>query len=139
MARGIEGNEMATPKSASLKKSNSIKTDKSQRSILGFFQKKSAATPSTGSAVKAELSTATPQRPLDFTPAPSSDAIQPSSPLGNVTMKREKDEKNKENGLPSPMSATEVGADKDILKEGVDKAFSSPSRKVRLDARTVLN
>ncbi|KAF1817391.1 DNA mismatch repair protein muts [Eremomyces bilateralis CBS 781.70] len=133
MVRGVEGNEMATPKSASLKKSNSIKTDRSQKSILGFFQKKaagSAASSPASAAVKAEASNGTPKRPMDMTPAPSSDAIQPSSPLGNRTVNGVKDEKNKENGLPSPVSSEEACADMGFLKEGVDmKTYTSPTRK----------
>jgi DNA mismatch repair protein MSH6 len=119
MARGIEGNEVATPK-PTLKKTTSSssqsknKSAQGQRSILGFFSKQ-GATPN--AVLKAKESGS------QLTPAPSSDAIVPSSPLEAVSGSG----KNKENGLPSPSSSLEVlkGAD-----GKVEDLPSSPSRKV---------
>jgi hypothetical protein len=45
MARGIEGNEVSTPKPAAKKIVASSKSEKGQRSIVSFFQKASTSTP----------------------------------------------------------------------------------------------
>jgi DNA mismatch repair protein MSH6 len=125
MARGIEGNEVSTPKPAAKKTVASSKSEKGQRSIVSFFQKASISTPaapssSTGQSTKRAVSR--------LTPAPSSDAISPSSPEHGLVDRS----KNKENGLPSPVTPTEDVKDADRIPEGVDgKLDSSPSRKVR--------
>ena len=126
MARGIEGNEISTPKPVAKKTVASSKSEKGQRSIISFFQKATTSTPgapssSTGQSSKRAVS------PL--TPAPSSDAVGPSSPEhGLVDLS-----KNTENGLPSPVTPAEDVKDADRIPEGVDgKLDSSPLHKVRL-------
>jgi DNA mismatch repair protein MSH6 len=128
MARGIEGNEVSTPK-PTLKKTPSAsqsknKSSQGQRSILGFFSKQ-GATPNP--VLKAKESGS------QLTPDPSSDAAAPSSPLDAVA----EPGRNKENGLPSPSSSSEAlkgrGAD------GVAEVLpGSPSRKVRYYYPSVL-
>jgi DNA mismatch repair protein MSH6 len=120
MARDIETNEVVTPK-PTLKKTPSAsqsknKSSQGQRSILGFFSKQSA-TPKPVLNAKETGS--------QLTPAPSSDAAAPSSPLDAVAGSG----KNKENGLPSPSSSAEVlkGRGADGVAEDVP---GSPSRKV---------
>lgn len=125
MARGIEGNEVSTPKPAAKKTVTSSKSEKGQRSIVSFFQKAATSKPaapssSTGQSSKRAVS------PL--TPAPSSDAVGPLSPEHGLVDRS----KNKENGLPSPVTPVEDVKDADRVPEGVDgKLDSSPSRKVR--------
>jgi DNA mismatch repair protein MSH6 len=113
----------ATPK-ATLKKSNSgSQSGKSQqRSILGFFGKKSATPASETSTPKQEAKSAS-----QLTPAPSSDAAVPSSPI-KVEVSNSK---NKENGLPSPASPLSSGRSADGAVEGFGgNGVNSPSRKV---------
>ncbi|KAF2476637.1 DNA mismatch repair protein Msh6 [Lindgomyces ingoldianus] len=123
MARGIEGSEMSTPRPSSQKKlpPSGSQSTKSQKSILGFFQKKSTNSPSpapsdstlgrrtpTSTLSKKTFTSAGPATTL--TPTPSSDAPGPSSPI-----RVEQDAglgKNKEN-------------------EVVVVAMSSPSRKAK--------
>lgn len=96
MARGIEGNELSTPRpSASKKQAPSSQSKKNQKSILGFFQKKSDAgsSPITKSSPPAASPASTIRAPISkkisagydssaaLTPAPSSDAPEPSSPV----------------------------------------------------------
>ncbi|KAF2877020.1 DNA mismatch repair protein MutS [Massariosphaeria phaeospora] len=120
MARGIEGNEMSTPRPASQKKqpaSGSQSTN--QKSILGFFQKK----PSNSSSPAPSPSTPAKKTPVSslskklltksspvsrLTPIPSSDAPEPSSPI------KEEQEAS-------------VGRNKE--NEAARVALSSPSRK----------
>jgi DNA mismatch repair protein MSH6 len=113
MVRGVEGNEMSTPRPSQKKQPPSAsQSGKGQKSILGFFQKKStnspSPAPSTPTTVKntpiairntpvSTLSkTAFTRPPASITPIPSSDAPIPSSPI------REGSEstigRNKENG-----------------------------------------
>lgn len=141
MARGIEGNEIATPKPPTLKKSNSgSQSGKGQKSILGFFQKKddSAPTPPPKSSSPAgtprptvkKLPTQSSRVSPGLTPAPSSDAIQQSSPTFEASVKDEG--KNKENGLISPITPDVEEADGKTRQEVAGVAsYSSPSRKVR--------
>ncbi|QDS68554.1 hypothetical protein FKW77_000039 [Venturia effusa] len=78
MARGIDGNEIVTPKPPTLRKSGSSSqsTSKGQKSILGFFNKKSSsAAPNSAFSNRTRTESIT-----ESTPAPSSDAIAPSSP-----------------------------------------------------------
>ncbi|KAF2084464.1 DNA mismatch repair protein Msh6 [Saccharata proteae CBS 121410] len=101
MPRGSEVNEIATPKPAKLRKQSSTfsQSKSTQKTITGFFQRKSAPNDSqassplqsqqksngTGSAQVEK----THDKPVDKTPAPSSppvpssDAVAPSSPLQN--------------------------------------------------------
>jgi DNA mismatch repair protein MSH6 len=144
MVRGVEGNEMSTPRPSQKKQPPSAsQSGKGQKSILGFFQKKSTNSPSpvpstpttaknTPIAIRqtpiSTLSkTAFTRPPVSITPVPSSDAPIPSSPI------REGSEstvgRNKENGqsLPLPVDMAEANH---ILSEVAGVAFSSPSRKV---------
>lgn len=142
MVRGIEGNEMSTPRPSSQKKQppSGSQSGKNQKSILGFFQKKSTNSPSPGTSdgnpgKKTPMSTLkkafTTPRPISaLTPQPSSDAPVPSSPI------REQDAtlgRNKENGLPSPVTPSDAEANR-VLSEVAGVALSSPSRKVRSPA-----
>ncbi|KAF2132105.1 DNA mismatch repair protein Msh6 [Dothidotthia symphoricarpi CBS 119687] len=115
MVRGIEGNEMSTPRPSQKKQPPS---GSQQKSILGFFQKKSTNSPSpapsaltpTKKTPTSTLSMRAFSRPLtSITPIPSSDAPEPSSP---IRQEHSTLGKNKEN-------------------EVTDVAFSSPSRKAR--------
>jgi hypothetical protein len=121
MARGIEGNEISTPK-ATLKKSGSLsQSTKGQKSILGFFSKQ-APTPKSASGERIKTESL-----FNSTPAPSSDAIAPSSP----ELSFRSSGKNKENGLLSPSSSLGLVAAADGVVEGVNGIqMSSPSRKV---------
>jgi DNA mismatch repair protein MSH6 len=127
MARGVEGNEVATPKpKATLKKASSSQSNKGQRSILGFFSKQGSATPKPAFTPKPETTLS------QLTPAPSSDAIgPPSSPVETAVPSKSGDGKNKENGLPSPLSSSQPlsGAD-GAVEELNGTTISSPTRKV---------
>ncbi|KAJ9661332.1 DNA mismatch repair protein msh6 [Coniosporium apollinis] len=95
MGRGIEGNEIATPKPVTLKKTPSAsQSGKGQKSILGFFQKKTdgASSPVIKSSPPAnapfkspvtvqtrKLSSLPRASSTTLTPAPTSDAPIPSS------------------------------------------------------------
>ncbi|KAB8337133.1 hypothetical protein FH972_021437 [Carpinus fangiana] len=125
MARGIEGNEIATPRT---QKPKAPPKSNNQKTLLGFFQKvpANAATDSTSSP------TALKKEPSSFstgalTPAPSSDAPIPSSspPYHSETPAP----KAIARGLPSPISP----ASSDIIADrnppaAVDASTSSPSR-----------
>jgi len=125
MARGIEGNEVYTPKPAAKKTTASSKSEKGQRSIVSFFQRAATSTPKAPCSAAGQSSKRT-ASPL--TPAPSSDAVDPLSQEHEFV----DGSKNKENGLPSPVTPVEDVKDTDHIPEGVDgKVDSSPSRKVR--------
>lgn len=124
MARGIEGNEVSTPKATLKKSSSATQSNKGQRSILGFFAK--SATP-TGTTP-----TPTPGLPqkssFRSSPVPSSDAVAPSSPI--ETKVAIKSGKNKENGLPSPASSADRINGANRVSEGLaSSGVNSPSRK----------
>jgi len=123
MARGIEGNEISTPKATLKKSSTSTQSNKGQRSILGFFAK--STTPSgTTTTPKFQQKSA-----FGSTPAPSSDAVLPSSPI--ETKVALTTGKNKENGLPSPLSSMEPANGADRIAEGLaSSGVNSPSREV---------
>ncbi|KAF2192150.1 DNA mismatch repair protein Msh6 [Zopfia rhizophila CBS 207.26] len=140
MVHGIEGNEMSTPRPSSQKKqpASGSQSGKNQKSILGFFQKKTTNSPSPGPtastpAKKTPTSSLskksfTKARVSTLTPTPSSDAPEPSSPI-----REEGDSglgKNKENGLPSPVTPSDVVAN-GVSSEVAGVAFSSPSRKTK--------
>ncbi|CAI6336012.1 unnamed protein product [Periconia digitata] len=152
MVRGIEGNEMSTPKSSSQKKkqpASGSQSMKGQKSILGFFQKKStnspSPAPSDSKTVKQQspvstLSKSFSKAHVDLTPQPSSDPVLPSSPI-----KQEKDTasgKNKENGVgvaassPSRKAKKTVNYaesdDDDEDEDDVFKPIANGARKGRL-------
>lgn len=111
MVRGVEGNEMSTPKASQKKQpAPGSQSAKNQKSILGFFQKKSTNSPSPAPSDKAlgdpasskktptsKLATRAFTKPsVSITPIPSSDAPDFSSPI-----KQEREltvGRNKENG-----------------------------------------
>jgi DNA mismatch repair protein MSH6 len=123
MARGIEGNEISTPKPTLKKSGSSSQSVKSQKSILGFFSKQA---PTPKSVLSERIKT---ESAINSTPAPSSDAIAPSSPDAGF----HSSSKNKENGLLSPSSSLEPVAAADGVVEGINGVpMSSPSRKVAM-------
>lgn len=127
---------MSTPKPSAKGKKQTPASN--QKSILGFFQRKSDA--SNANATQEPKSSPTPlpahsaskpaakkSSPNALTPAPSSDPVAPSSPLRSESPIASK---NKENGLPSPCSSPSLGADP--RPEGPnDQNKDSPSRKVK--------
>jgi hypothetical protein len=140
MVRGVEGNEMSTPRPSQKKQPPpSSQSAKSQKSILGFFQKKSTNSPSPApSQPTPAKQTPTPtlskksfsRPPPSLTPIPSSDAPEPSSPI----RKHEEDTpvatgRNKENGLPPQIYTPNTETDR-VVSEVAGVALSSPSRKV---------
>lgn len=139
MARGVEGNEMSTPRPSQKKQPPSGSQSKNQKSILGFFQKKSTNSPGPApSQTTPAKHTITPtlsrhsfSRPSpSLTPVASSDAPEPSSP----TRQEEEDTpvakgRNKENGLLSHVSTENAETDR-VASEVAGVALSSPSRKV---------
>lgn len=141
MVRGVEGNEMSTPRPSQKKQLPlSSQSAKGQKSILGFFQKKSTNSPSPApSQPTPAKQTPTPtsskksfsRPPPALTPVASSDAPEPSSPIRQV----EEDTpvaagRNKENGLPSRASTPRTETDR-VASEVAGVALSSPSRKAR--------
>lgn len=136
MVRGIEGNEMSTPKTSSQKKQppSGSQSTKNQKSILGFFQKKSTNSPTPTRETPQETPTPklskTPSavHAASLTPQPSSDPVQPSSP---IRQSREISQgKNKENGLHTSRESSDSETDR-ALPEISGTATSSPPRKVR--------
>ncbi|KAH8726781.1 muts domain V-domain-containing protein [Phaeosphaeriaceae sp. PMI808] len=126
MVRGVEGNEMSTPRPSQKKQPPSAsQSAKSQKSILGFFQKKSTNSPSPAPSSPATvkkapvstLSKSTFTKPPAF--IPSSDAPVPSSPI------RQKVElpvgRNKENDAKANL----------VLSEVAGVTVGSPSRKIK--------
>lgn len=116
---------MSTPKPSAKGKKQTPASN--QKSILGFFQRKSDTSTQepTSSPTPHAAQKAAPKKisPDALTPAPSSDPVEPSSPIRS-------DSKNKENGLPSPCCSPSRGAD--ARPEGPKTLEAdSPSRKVR--------
>lgn len=139
MARGVEGNEMSTPRPSQKKQPPSgSQSAKTQKSILGFFQKKATNSPS---PAPSQLTPAEPtptstlskksfSRPRpSLTPVPSSDAPGPSSPIRQEEDTPVATGRNKENGLLPRVSILGTEADR-IMSEVAGVALSSPSRKV---------
>jgi len=124
MARGIEGNEIATPR-ATLKKTASSQSSKpgpKQQSIAGFFQKRTAPASSAITPAKRRSETeaspdasATPKPATDLAPASSSAGPASSSPqtaLGASQQSSVANERNKENGkVPSSTCASARAGD----------------------------
>lgn len=142
MVRGVEGNEMSTPRPSQKKQPpSSSRSAKGQKSILGFFQKKSTHSPSpTPSQATPAGQTPTPTpskksfaRPPALTPVASSDAPEPSSPVrpeeDHTSDTPVATEGNKENGLPSRIFTPDTETDR-VASEVAGVALSSPSRKV---------
>ncbi|KAH9822948.1 Component of the post-replicative DNA mismatch repair system (MMR) [Teratosphaeria destructans] len=128
MARGIEGNEIATPKPPTLKKTGSSqsKSGPKQQSIAGFFQKRSnppasslssSVTPAkrTADTNGASSTSKPPPSTADITPAPSSGAAMSSSPTAALGA--------------SQLGSVASGVGKENETPGT--SFSSPSRKAK--------
>ena len=145
MARGVEGNEISTPRPPTLKKStSSSQPEKNQKTLLGFFQK-SSQTPSAASQASENSSQTATELPkskakktrvptgssVSLTPAPSSDAPEASSPETTLQHRDRKEPKeDQENGLPSPITPADEKADVIPSKGRGVSSFYSPSRKV---------
>jgi DNA mismatch repair protein MSH6 len=73
MARGIEGNEIATPRVPKLQKSASSASQpaKQQKSILGFFQRKTAPASSPVAPSDTAAAAAASSPPPQSSPAPA--------------------------------------------------------------------
>ncbi|TKA76760.1 hypothetical protein B0A55_03635, partial [Friedmanniomyces simplex] len=126
MARGIEGNEIATPRAPSKSKTGSSSATQSSRgpkqsSIAGFFQKRPAASSSSITPAKRALdngqsgASKPPKSTADLTPAPSSGAIASSSPPA----------------APGPSQDSSVADGRNKENETPATTYSSPSRKAK--------
>nr|POE77607.1 dna mismatch repair protein msh6 [Quercus suber] len=116
MARGLEGNEIATPRPAAKGKmiSSQSKTISKQRSIAGFFQKTAATNASTVTPAKRSSNIIDAKDSLDV-PSSSADfptSSNPQSPSGR-----------------SPLQSSVTEADGLIETPGT--SYSSPARKVK--------
>ncbi|KAK1022990.1 DNA mismatch repair protein msh6, partial [Friedmanniomyces endolithicus] len=126
MARGIEGNEIATPRPPPKGKTGSSSGMQSskggkQSSIAGFFQKRSAAqddsvTPAKRPLGHGLLNTFKPAKSTaNLTPAPSSGAIASSSPPA----------------APGPSQDSSMADGRNKENETPGTTYSSPSRKAK--------
>ncbi|RYN39569.1 DNA mismatch repair protein [Alternaria arborescens] len=122
MARGVEGNEMSTPRASQKKQpASASQSAKGQKSILGFFQKKSTNSPSPAPSDATPVNKTPTSRlakkafndpPAAITPVPSSDAPDYSSPI------------KQEHELT-------IGRGRNKENEPADVTPSSPTRKAR--------
>jgi len=168
MARGIEGNEISTPRPPTLKKTpSSSQSTQKQKSILGFFQKKASdgtgvATPVATKASPSIAANGTMKKPglsftrvsalprANLTPAPSSDAVGPSSPVYDdeddvVNGGDKENESGVMNGLGNPSrnrrktvnyAESEDDEDEDVFKPlptNVTNGQASKRRKVSVE------
>ena len=126
---------------------NNPQMQKGQRSIVGFFQRKTVLLPS--SPIGADKPVQDPSQPIDgapiprrtrghtvaqkLTPAPSSDLVEPVGSEEKSGAPRELDVQD--NGLPSP--ETPLNKSNHVHRNNISRtasstsSFSSPSRKVR--------
>lgn len=136
----------STPNPPSLNKTSSSQSSKNQKSIVGFFQKRSALTsPSSTqlastnrdspvSSVQSDKSNSVKKvaRGLSqsLTPAPSSDALEEDSSDDRAETKEQSAEKD--NGLPSPITPVSDAAAGNIPPSTIKVTlnYNSPSRKV---------
>ncbi len=120
----------STPKPPPLKKSSSgSQSSKSQKSITGFFQKKSAETSQESPSLPAPAKKLSRGSSLSLTPAPSSDAPEYPEEMEGLIVGKDAEEKS--TGLPSPITPLDEGktaASRNPIK--LPFGFSSPSRKV---------
>ncbi|KAL1796339.1 hypothetical protein ACET3X_004879 [Alternaria dauci] len=122
MVRGVEGNEMSTPRASQKKQpASASQSAKGQKSILGFFQKKSTNSPSPAPSDATPVDKTPTSKlarkafndpPAAITPVPSSDAPDYSSPI-----KQEQE--------------LTIGRGRNKENEPADVTPSSPTRKAR--------
>ena len=133
MARGIEGNEMSTPKAtpdSAKPRSSSAKSN--QKSLLGFFAKQAQPQSTTAPTSKKSNPPENRATPLELTPAPSSNSPEISSPTLPSRTKSNgvsKAKVNDRHGLPLPTSPTSSA-----IATDAPTVTSSPPRKVRCSA-----
>ena len=137
----------SSPHPPSLKKSSSSQSNKSQKSIVGFFQPKTTGTSqsvisSQANATSSNVSSHWGRKAnvakhiassssQSLTPAPSSDALdEAKSDEGSGF---QQDSSHGRQGLPSPITPLSgvVSKPSDSRDLNMSLAFSSPSRKVR--------
>ena len=123
MARGIEGNEISTSKK---KSTPAPASNKSQKTLLGFFQRQPTQS-SSPSVAGFQTPAPVKHNTASLTPAPSSSPKTWSSPIRSAPSK-DVSRGGEENGLlPSPASSS-PHAD---TRQGVERPGSlTPSRKV---------
>ena len=134
----------STPNPPSLKKTSSSQSSKNQKSIVGFFQKRSALTPPSST----QLASTNGDSPVcsaksnksnsikkvarglsqSLTPAPSSDALEEDSSEDRAETKEQFAEKD--NGLPSPTVSDAAAGNIPSSTMKVTLNYNSPSRKV---------
>lgn len=139
MARGVEGNEVSTPKPPhkSSKPSSSQSNGKgNQKSLLGFFQKAGQAPQNSPAALPSKPSSSTGTKPsVELTPAPSSDPPEMSSPTlpsRNKTNGASKSKKDNAHGPQLPISPASSA-----IATDAPAVTNSPSRKVHRHMPTV--
>ena len=141
----------STPKAnpPTLKKSTSgLQSSKDQKSILGFFQKKSAEASKTPATAQRKINSST--LPINgsrrttlpkgtvrgssssLTPAPSSDALEEPDETENMMI--EVSPPGIAIGLPSPITPAVSAVGGVLDKDDVPSSFNSPSRKVSTPA-----
>lgn len=130
MARGIEGNEIATPARAPKKPTSSASAG--QKSILGFLRKQSGSAtpppPPPPPKPAFEKNKSSSLKTQSITPTPSSDGVEMLPPS---SADRFGPGRNKENGLPSPMTSVVDGMGADGGAElPLVNMSSSPSARV---------
>lgn len=120
----------STPKPPPLKKSSSgSQSSKSQKSITGFFQKKSAENSQESPRLPAPAKQLSKGSSSSLTPAPSSDAPEYPEEMEGLVIGKDAEEKS--TGLPSPITPLDGGkiaTSRNPIK--LPFGFSSPSRSV---------
>lgn len=112
---------MSTPRPKP--KLSQSQSNSKQKTLLGFFQKKSGPAPSPApQQASKDASSSIPTPTSSAEHAPSSSPVLASSPI--------KTGKNKENGLPSPVTPILQAEADGVGKEGLSHSTTSPSRKV---------
>lgn len=132
-----------TPKPPTLNKSSSgSQSSKSQKSIIGFFQKRPIGTPQANASLPSkDHQSTTPSNGKEqsfsrkisssssLTPAPSSDSLEELETIETMAVKEDLDDMV--NGLPSPITPVSGAASGDGSGSSPNRplAFDSPSRK----------
>jgi len=115
---------MSTPRGSQKKTPGTSSTAKNQKSILGFFKKASDTTQIPARPALDKASIASKLAKSEATPVPSSD---PAEPPSSAPTSHKPADRNKENGLSTPITQATVGADTGPDFEDSD---GSPVRKV---------